>query len=138
MKLSIMKATLVTVTLGLLGTTGFFWHSMRDVYGTFSSYSVDIYHSRILQAQKLETLLREGSVDEALALLQRNRDSAVVQLGQMRPHIDAATWRMGRDQFIIDKLDSAMNKEVEYRLVNGQTSSRLADQARNVLESYEE
>lgn len=133
-----MKALLVTAILGLFGTTGFFWNSMRDVYETFSSYSVDGYHSQIVEAQKLETMLREGSVDAVLARLQRNRDSAIVQLGQMRRHIDAATWRMGRNQYTIDKLDAAIEKEVEYRRVNGETSGKLSDQVRSVLEAFDE
>ena len=133
-----MKPILLTVILGLLGTTGFFWHSMRDVYESFASYSVDAEYSRIMQAQKIETMLREGQVDGALARLQGHRDLAVVQLGQMKPHIDTTTWRMSRSQYAIDKLDTAIETEVEYRRVNGETSSKLAEQARRVLESYEE
>jgi len=135
---TLTMATVVTVIIGLLVATAFFWHSMRDVYGTFSSYSVDIEHSRIFTAQRIETMLREGRVDDALAHLQDQRDRGVVQLGSQRRYIDAATWRMGRNQYTIDKLDAAIEKEVEYRRVNGETNGKLSDRVRSILEAYNE
>lgn len=133
-----MRAFVVFVTMALLTGAGWLWYQVRDAHDSWSSYVVQTEESRLVEARRVEEMLRDGRVEEALGHLQRNRDVFVLQMASTRSAIDMASWRWNRNEHTLERAATALREEAEYRNAVGDSNSRIAQQVQIVLDEFKQ
>lgn len=133
-----IRVVVVAVIVVSLATVGWLFYQVRDAHDTWSAYTVQTEQSRLAEARRVEAMLRDGRIDEALAHLQRNRDLFVLQLASTRSAIDAGSWRWSRNQQTLENAASALRSEAEYRRVVGESNSRVSKQVKIVLDEFKQ
>jgi len=133
-----MRVVVVVVIIVSVVTVGWLFYQVRDAHDTWSTYTVQTGQSRLAEARRVEAMLRDGRIDQALAHLQRNRDLFVLQLASTRSAIDAGSWRWSRNQQTLDNAASALRSEAEYRRAIGESNSRVSEQVKTVLDEFKQ
>jgi len=131
-----MRTIVITVTLAVLATAILAWHQYRNVHDECYSSMAQIERSRLTEARKVESMLRDGKIEDALAILQTSRDLRVLRLADIRSAIDMGSWRWSRDEKTLEKAESALREEAEYRQTNGDSNTKIADQVNQRLQEF--
>ena len=111
-------------------------YQVRSVNETLNSQVVSEYQSQLIEARRIEDMLRAGRLDDALAHLQRNRDIFVVSLSSVHQSISEPSWRWPKSDHIVQRIDSSLSDEARYRDRVGQSDGVLARQVYEVLSEY--
>jgi len=131
-----MKVATTGLTILLVALSIWMWVELRDTWHSFNQHVVSTEYSRLAQARKLEGMLREGRIDDALSHLQRNRDVYVIGLPEVISAIDKPSWRWKRNTQAVEQARKTLRIDAEYRRTHGQSDGKLADQAAKALEGY--
>lgn len=129
----------LTVLLGIsLLLSGWLWYQLREANAAFSGHVVSTNTSALMEARRIEGMLRGDDTSAAFAHLQRNRDVFVLTLKDVRSAIAEPSWRWSPNGYAVEQADRALREEAAYRATVGQSDGGLATQVLEALASYRE
>jgi hypothetical protein len=131
-----MKTVLLMTSLAAVALSAWLWSQLRAGHDSFNSYIVSQHSSQLLDAQRLEDLLRAGRVSDALAHLQNRRDGTVVALNWAVSATTPPNWRWPHNAATLARAGEAFRDELAYRGAVGESSGRLGSQAAAVLADH--
>ena len=135
-----MRATLTLVSVVLLSISfslsGWLWYQLREANASLNGYVVSTNYSAILEARRVEGMLREDDNSAAFSHLQRNRDVFVLTLKSVRSAISEPSWRSSPNDYAVEQADRALREEAAYRGAVGESDGTLAGQVLEALASY--
>jgi len=127
----------LTILLGIsLSLSGWLWYQLREANTSLNQYVVSSNYSALMEARRIEGMLREGDTSGAFAHLQRNRDVFVLTLKNVRSAISEPSWRWSPNGYAVEQSDRALRDEAAYRRTVGESDGRLARQVLDALASY--
>ena len=131
-----MKVVTTGLTIVFAALSVWMWIELRDTWQMFYGHVVSTEYSRLMQARKLEEMLREGRTDDALSHIQRNRDLFVLTLRDVLSATESPIYCWRLHPSTVDKAIQTLQSEAEYRRIHGQSEGLLADQVAEALEGY--
>jgi hypothetical protein len=130
-----MRIALASVFIVLAGLSAWLWYQVREAHDSWSAYVVQTADSQLVEARRIEAMLRQGAVDEALDHLQRNRDVFVLSLASVQSATSEPSWRWSSTP-VRERAISALREEAEYRRTVGGSNSAIAEQVQAALEPF--
>ena len=131
----IALAVLLSISLLL---SSWLWYQLRETNASLNGYVVSTNYSALMEARRVEGILRENDISAALAHFQRNRDVFVLTLKDVRSAISKPSWRWSPNAYAVEQADRALRDEAAYRATVGESDGRLATQVLEALASYRE
>jgi len=129
----------LTVLLGIsLSLSGWLWYQLREANASLNGYVVSTNYSALMEARRVEGMLREDDPSAAFAHLQRNRDVFVLTLKDVRSAISQPSWRWSPNGYAVEQAERALRDEAAYRAKVGESDGTLATQVLEALASYRE
>ena len=131
-----MKVATIGLTIFFAALSIWMWMELRHMWQNFNGHIVTTGYSQLMEARKLEEILREGRTDDALSHIQRNRDLFVLTLRDVLSATESPIYRWRLHPSTVDKAIQTLQSEAEYRRIHGQSEGLLADQVAEALEGY--
>ena len=117
----------LTVLLAIsISVSGWLWYQLREANASFNGYVVSSNYSALLEARRIEGMLRQDDTSAAFAHLQRNRDVFVLTLKSVRSGISQPSWRWSPNPYAVEQADRVLRDEVAYRRTVGESDGQLA------------
>ena len=133
-----MRIALIVILAISTALSGWLWYQLREANASLNGYVVSSNYSALLEARRIEQMLREEDTSAAFAHLQRNRDVFVLTLKDVRSHISEPSWRWSPNAYAVEQADRTLRDEVAYRRTVGESDGQLAGQVMEALASYRE
>ena len=133
-----MRIALIVILAISTALSGWLWYQLREANASLNGYVVSSNYSALLEARRIEQMLREEDTSAAFAHLQRNRDVFVLTLKDVRSAISEPSWRWSANRYAVDQADRALRDEAAYRATVAESDGTLATQVVEALASYRE
>jgi hypothetical protein len=131
----IVLTVLLSISLLL---SSWLWYQLREANASLNGYVVSANYSALMEARRVEGMLREDDTSAAFDHLQRNRDVFVLTLKDVRSAISEPSWRWSPKGYAVEQADRALRDEAAYRATVGESDGTLATQVLEALASYRE